>query len=138
MVKIKKKNKVGSLLCSRSMTYMSSQCVCGHSADLCCSTKVSVLPDNLPSTEAPLSPSETKTLHLTSSLKSLLLRHRAVYQNWDGGQQEIILQLTPPKPEKSDFQQWLQQMEVWEGRQKNSKTRQQQQRRGRGPLWTPN
>lgn len=73
--------------------------VCGHGTDLACSTKVSVLPDNLPSTEALLSPSETKILHLTSSsLKSQPLRHGAVYQSWEGGRQEIILQLPRPKP----------------------------------------
>lgn len=39
-----------------------------HSTDLSCSTKVSVLPDNLLSTEALLSQGETEILHLCSSL----------------------------------------------------------------------
>lgn len=60
-----------------------------------------MLPDNLSSTETPLSQIETKILHLaSSSLKSLPLRHGAVYQSWDEGQEEITPKLTQPKPQK--------------------------------------
>lgn len=67
--------------------------------DLGRSTKVSILPDNLPSTEAPLSQSETKILHpASSSLKSRPLRRGAVHQSQEGGRRENILQLPWPKP----------------------------------------
>lgn len=68
---------------------------------VCCMVHilVSVLPDNLPFTEAPLSQSEIKILHpASSSLKSPPLRHGAVYQSQEGEQWEIILQLPRLKP----------------------------------------
>lgn len=74
------------------------RCVC-CCTDFACSANVSVLPDSLPSTEAPLSQSETKVPHLSSSsLKSLPLRYDAVYQSQEWRRQEITLWLPRPKP----------------------------------------
>lgn len=77
-----------------------------------------------PDTEAPLSRSGTKILHLDGSFsKCVALRNRAVCQSqaesavgndsWAPGAQGKTL----------DFQQALQQMEVWKGHQRSSETK---------------
>lgn len=131
--KLKRKTKAAWLLCFLSMTHTSSlRCVC-CCTDFACTANVSMLPDNLPFTVAPLSQSETKIPHLASSfLKSLPLRYDAVYQSQEWRRQEIILQ----GPNQKVVFPTMAAADVSLGRSSEDQQDTAAVEVGRGPLWT--
>lgn len=101
-----------------------------------CPTKVLLQQENRPYTEAPLSRSGTKILHLDSGfLKPRPLRNAAVCQSQEEGQREITPEL-PRQKEKRDISsdgcsRWKSGKVI-----RGSKTKQQVVAAEQGQLWT--
>lgn len=82
--------------------------------------------ENRPDTEAPLSRSGTKILHLDGSFsKCVALRNRAVCQRQAESAVGNDCRAPGAQGKTLDFQQALQQMEVWKGHQRSSETKRQ-------------